>query len=68
MSNREHSLGLSGGRATVDHSRLQNIMGTWLTGTSRVPRQAVEILRSFDITLRCLEQCMDEAGEQEINY
>lgn len=43
-------------------------MGTWLTGTSRVSRQGVEIIRSFDITLRYLAQCMDEGKGQKINY
>lgn len=73
VSNREHSLSevcLSGGRATGDHSRLQDVMGTWLIGTSRVSRQGVEIIRSFDTILRCLKWCMDQrsARGQEINY
>ena len=40
-------------------------MGTWLIGTSRVSRQGVEIVRSFDITLRHLAHCMDEARGQK---
>ena len=55
---------LSGGRAPGGHSRLEDVMGTWLIGTSRVSRQGVGIVRSFDRTLRYLAQCMDEARDQ----
>lgn len=43
-------------------------MGTWLTGTSMVSTQGVEIVRSFDITLRYLARGMDEARGQKTNY
>lgn len=44
-------------------------MGTRLTETSRVSRQGVEIVRSFDyITLRYLAWFLDEARGQKTNY
>lgn len=55
---------LSRGQTTGDHSRLQEVTGIWVTGTSRVFRQGVEIVMFFDIMLKCLVWCMDEAGDQ----
>lgn len=46
-------------REPRDHSRLQDVMGTWLIGTPRVSRQGVEIVRP--LVLRCLKWGMDEA-------
>ena len=40
------------------------VMGIWVTGTSKVFRKGVEIVMFFDIMLRCLVWCMDEAGDQ----
>ena len=39
-------------------------MGIWVTGTYKVSRQGMEIVRFFDITLRCLASCMGEAEDQ----
>lgn len=58
------SWGLRRGQTTGDHSRLQEVMGIWVTGTSKVFKQGVEIVMFFDIMLRCLVWCMDEAGDQ----
>ena len=58
------SWGLSRGQTTGDHSGLQEVMGIWVTGTSKVFRKGVEIVMFFDIMLRCLVWCMDEAGDQ----
>ena len=58
------SWGLSRGQTTGDHSGLQEVMGIWVTGTSKVFRKGVEIVLFFDIRLRCLVWCMDEAGDQ----
>lgn len=47
---------------------MQDFIGTWFIGNSRVSRQSVEIVSPWIITLRCLEGCLDEARGQEINY
>ena len=39
-------------------------MGIWVTGTSKVFRQGVEIVLFFDIMLKCFVWCMDEARDQ----